>query len=132
ESIKQNQQSGTDRVINDYNFSGALVSSFRVHMTSPVDLLEVNSIWEYDHMGRKTKSRLNINSIDYILSALEYTETGQLYRKKLHSEDDIHYIENISYTYNPRGWLKEINSEHLKEKLYYETAPLSGITPNYN
>jgi RHS repeat-associated protein len=133
EKVDQNHLGGADRYVNDYYFTGELKQSTRTHSSSSVGSLAIVNEYKYDHAGRKKQTWQRTGSGNNILlSAFDYNEVGQLRQKKLHSEDGANFIEPITYSYNPRGWLAGISSSKMAESLYYESAPFSGVTPNYN
>src|SRR5690606_41476971 len=50
-----------------------------------------------------------------LLSRNEYNELGQVIAKKLHSEEEYTYAQQVDYRYNIRGWLTRINDSDLNE-----------------
>ena len=68
------------------------------------DSLVLQSSINYDLQGRKTSSTVQINNNNPITTdSLQYNELGQLKNKSLHQQNN-NVLENIAYTYNPRGW----------------------------
>jgi RHS repeat-associated protein len=135
ETIAQNNISGTDRVVNEYNFTGQLVKATRTHISSTLANLVIVNENTYDHMGRKLRSLQKTGSSDkVVISKLEYNEIGQLKTKSLHgviSGADTTYMQPINYTYNPRGWLKSSSAPLFAMQLNYQDAD-HGITQQYN
>jgi len=63
ESLAQNHIGGTDRIVNGYNFNGAITSSVRTHSSSTVSSLVISNNYTYDHRGRKLASLIPENGI---------------------------------------------------------------------
>lgn len=103
---------------------------------------------DYDHMGRLVKEWQKVNTdAEVLLAQFNYNELGQLIEKNLHSENSgSTYLQSIDYTYNIRGWLKDINNANfdgtennnndandlLSIALRYEQTTSSMFTPKYN
>lgn len=118
-----NHLNGTDVVDNTWNFDGSLKASIRSHIANGSTTIIANR-FEYDHVGRKIASFSKINSQDEVtLSHLVYNELGQLQDKKLHNE-----MQNSSFTYNERGWMKTSTSNEFSMVLKYNDSSL----PQYN
>ncbi|MBB2145786.1 RHS repeat-associated core domain-containing protein [Pedobacter sp. LMG 31464] len=119
----ENHLGGTDVVDNNYNFAGELTASTRTHTANSVTTTIANT-FTYDHMGRKISTKENINSQGEVtLNRLVYNEIGQLINKKLHNE-----LQNTSYAYNERGWLKSSTSDQFSIALSYN----DGTLPQFN
>ncbi len=128
ESIAQNHVGGTDRVVNTYNFSGAITNSVRTHNSSTVSNLVITNAYTYDHMGRKkqTHQQTGVGNANVLLSDLQYNETGLLLNKQLHGN-----LQDIAYTYNERGWLNSQGSTLFSQTLRYAN-PALGATAQFN
>lgn len=121
-----------DRDTIAYNFNDQITRSARVHYVhSGTDTSRVETIvtdYEYDHMGRKTRTLMAVakNSTalpaSVVLNRLEYNEVGQLRKKGLHSTDGTNFLQDITYTYNERGWLRNLSSALFQEQLQYNTV----------
>jgi RHS repeat-associated protein len=125
QSKQVNQLGGTDVTDLTYNFSGQILTSTRNHTVSGVTTM-IYLTYEYDHMGRKTKTYQKIGnsgSTQVLLSQLVYNEIGQLKDKQLNNGGNT-----ISYTYNERGWLRTSNATGFTMELKYN----NGTTPQYN
>lgn len=85
-------------------------------------------------MGRKVKTWEQITNggqtadTRTLISQMDYNETGQLWKKHLHSTDSVNFRQDITYAYNERGWLKTNSSPLFAEELRYNT----GATKYYN
>ena len=123
ESVSDNHLSGTDRVVNTWNFNDELTGSIRTHSTSGGSATIANR-YEYDHMGRKLKTYEQINSdAEVLLSELAYNEIGQVYTKSLHNS-----LQTVTHNYNSRGWLTDKSAPLFAMQLKYT----SGTYPRYN
>jgi len=123
ETIGGNHLSGTDRVVNAYNFAGELTSSTRTHVSGSSTTTIANA-YLYDHVGRKLGTTSNINGqpLATVLNRMEYNEVGQLKQKHLHSSDGgITFMQSTKFAYNERGWLKNSSSPQYSVKLGYDT-----------
>lgn len=130
QSKSENHLGGTEVVDNTYNFASELTASTRVHTSSAAGTTTIANTYMYDHVGRKLATRESINGQpEVVLSKLEYNELGQLFNKNLHSNDGGNsFLQNTSYAYNERGWLKNITSGQFSMQLKYN----DGGTPQYN
>ena len=133
-TYKQHYQSGAadpanyDEVSNVYNFAGELLNSTRAHRNGGT-VTTIANTYEYDHMGRKKLVKEKINSDpEVVLSRLAYNEVGQLLKKELHSTDGTAFLQNSTYAYNERGWLKTGTSTQFSMLLKYD----DGTAPQYN
>ncbi|MBB5622753.1 RHS repeat-associated protein [Pedobacter cryoconitis] len=119
----QNHLDGKDIIDNTYNFAGELTASTRSHTGSSTGVAtNIANRYFYDHMGRKIATLENINGQgEVVLSKLDYTETGQLVNKQLHSVNNGgSYLQQTSYAYNERGWLSKSLSNEFNLQLKYE------------
>jgi len=114
ESVSENHIGGFDRVQNSYSFTGDLLNSTRDH-TSSYDQVKATTAYAYDHMGRRKHIKENINNNSpVVLANFDYTETGQMLSHRMGNYTDYNntifspqnFLQNISYLYNERGWLK--------------------------
>jgi len=124
ESVAQNHLGGMDRTVNEYSFTDQLTKSTRTHSSTTVASLPIVSSYSYDHRGRLTETRKQINNgPEVVLSKQEYSPTGQLITRRLHNQ-----AQATGYTYNSRGWLKKQESTEFNMELKYD----DGTTPQYN
>jgi len=123
ESVSDNHLGGIDRVINSWNFADELTASTRTHTSSGGSVTIANR-YEYDHMGRKTKTYEQIGSdAEILLAELGYNELGQVYTKSLHNGS-----QTITHSYNSRGWLTGKSAPLFAMALKYT----DGTSPRYN
>lgn len=121
QSVSQNHLQGTDRVTNEYDFSGALIKSSRVHTPVVGTATTIITTNEYDHVGRLVQTKKKVNSqAEVIQSRLSYNEIGQLKTKSLHSENGgSNFMTSIAYAYNERGWQTRASAPQFTTQLNY-------------
>lgn len=147
QSIRDNHRGGTNRVTMKYDFLGNVVESKSTYLinSTTYSIQQFNS---YDHSNRLLMTKHSVNgSTPVIVAKNEYSETGQLVDKQLHSRDNgVTFKQSIDYRYNIRGWLTKINESDVAAVAAGETladyfgmelgynAAVSGITasPAYN
>ncbi len=114
ESQGINQTTAKDTIINQYDFSGKPIRNLVRHQNgrAPVQTHSVLSKMNYDAMGRMLTVYKNIDNAgtDQLISTNSYNELGQLQNKQLGNSP---YVDNMSYTYNIRGWLLTINKNFI-------------------
>jgi len=128
-----------DEISNTYNFSGSLTVSVRKHYVGAVESLFVKNEYTYDPQGRKIDTYQTTGSTSatlantpVLLARNEYNEIGQLLRKRLHSVNQgSSFAQDISYTYNERGWLKTQSAPLFAQSLKYQEE-IVGVIPQYN
>jgi RHS repeat-associated protein len=126
-----------DVVLNTYNFSDQLINANRRHFTTSsatTPRLTIVNQYFYDYLGRKiqTTEQLTNNAVTadirVTLSKIDYNEVGQLWKKSLHSTDNVNFKQVVTYAYNERGWLSNSSSDQFVLQLSYDT----GTIPQYN
>ncbi|MBB6499698.1 DUF6443 domain-containing protein [Pedobacter cryoconitis] len=127
---RENHLGGTDIVDNAYNFAGELTESTRNHTIKGQAATVIANRYFYDHIGRKIATSESINGQpEIVLNKLDYTETGQVVTKQLHSTDNGgSYLQTITYGYNERGWLNKSASDLFNMQLKYN----EGDKPQWN
>ena len=125
----ENHLGGKDIIDNTYNFAGELTVSNRSHTTKG-NAITIANRYFYDHMGRKIATTENINGqTEVVLNKLDYTETGQLLSKQLHSTNNGgSYLQQTIYSYNERGWLTKSMGDQFNLQLKYN----DGDVPQWN
>ena len=115
QSISSNHLGGYETVCTNYSFTNQAVWSKKIHTRPDQSTIEETFIYAYDHADRPTTTTYQLNNNDpVILSKNYYDDLGRLKEKALHDER-----EQISYEYNIRSWLKNIDSTPYKETLHY-------------
>jgi RHS repeat-associated protein len=126
-----------DQITTTYNFTNQPTTVTRKHWNTAstnYPLVTVANTYLYDHMGRKLKTWEQITNgnsaptTKTLISKIDYNEIGQVLTKHLHSTDSVNFYQNISYTYNERGWLLGSSAPLFAMQLYYNT----GTYPQYN
>ncbi|RZK25652.1 MAG: hypothetical protein EOO43_04950 [Flavobacterium sp.] len=134
-TIKQHYKGGSistnnfDVTNNTYDYTGLVVEKIRRHYVSGVENLFVKNSFKYDAWGRivdtyqtTSKSINTSQNIPVLLSRIEYNEIGQISRKRLHSTNSgSTFAQDILYSYNERGWLKNQESPLFNLTLNYES-----------
>jgi len=137
QSITENHLDGTDRISNEYDFTGKVLKTKRVH-TSSLDGFTSLETFEYDHAGRLLKTYHSMDGADNVLIAENsYNEIGELIERN-HYAPNGQKLQSVDFKYNIRGWLTGINNTELDDgendlfgmDLYYNNAPsVNGQTP---
>ena len=120
QTLSDNLQNGEDVLTTRYDFTGKVLSSYLLHRnpasgtTPQTRVLTKNT---YDAAGRLTEVRKQINDntgLERIVARMEYDELGQLKTRKLGSANNgTSYLDQLSYEYSIRGWLRSINKSFL-------------------
>ncbi|SDP85832.1 RHS repeat-associated core domain-containing protein [Mucilaginibacter sp. OK268] len=135
-----------DVITTGYDFTNAVTSTTRQHYNATNTtnaVLTIANLYYYDHMGRKVQTKEQINGgTTVLLSQTDYNEIGQLKTKHLHSTNNgSSFLQNISYAYNERGWLSQVNDPSVApaaDKLFsmalnYNTpVPAHNVSSQYN
>ena len=117
--IGDHHAGGTDQMSTRYSFDGKLLETDLLHENSIApsgqQALRINKRYQYDHVGRPTRSYAQVNNgAEVLLTASAYNELGELIEKNLHSQDGgNNYLQSIDYRYNIRGWLTHLNNADL-------------------
>ncbi|GAA3608228.1 DUF6443 domain-containing protein [Flavivirga amylovorans] len=124
----------TDRTESKYDFTGRVIFSETEH-TKNGTTVKTKDNFIYDHMGRLTKQSQIINNVagEEVIVKNTYDELGQLISKGVGGKKTApKRLQNIDYTYNIRGWLKQINDtdwlgkDLFAFKINYNTVTYSG------
>ena len=142
-SFQQHYKGGTvdpgnyDEISNSYSFTNEVLNTTRKHYVGGTENLYVYNLFTYDNVGRRVESwqKTGDNSTTVnplvLLSRNNYNEIGQLLKKQLHSTDGLNFLQNSSYSYNDRGWLKESRSTEFSYQLNYNEA-IGTASPQFN
>ncbi len=96
---------GTDQMVYTYNHRNQLEDVSRTTH-------EGKSIYRdyvYDHGGRLLSINMNIDGDTEVLSVAEYNERDWMIKDNLGGNAG-NYLQEVSYGYNSRGWLKKIGT----------------------
>ena len=113
-----NYKGGQDTLINRYNFTGQVITSYLAHAdpAAPTNNnTRIKTNLNYDHANRLLQVYKTINDADStkrLLAQHVYDQLGQLKQKQLGQLPDNSFLETQDYSYNIRGWLKGINKDY--------------------
>lgn len=144
-SIKQHYKNAAvsntsyDDVSSTYSFTDEVLTNTRRHYVDSTEQLYVANRFTYDHQGRpkdiyqKTGDNVSTTNAEILLSRKIYNEIGQLTSKQLYSANLITpvFAQTITYTYNPRGWLKSQTAPLFTQNLKYEDV-IAGVVSQFN
>ncbi len=101
----------TDIVENVLDFTGAVDKTMTSHTKGSVNVI-TEDVMTYDHMGRLTKQTQELDNTDVFEVIVEntYDDLGQLESKDVGGQTTQNRLQTVDYTYNIRGWLKQINN----------------------
>ncbi len=101
----------TDIVENVLDFTGAVDKTMTSHTKGSVNVI-TEDVMTYDHMGRLTKQTQELDNTDVLEVIVEntYDDLGQLESKDVGGQTTQSRLQTVDYTYNIRGWLKQINN----------------------
>lgn len=134
---KNNYLATTDVVKSTLDFTGKIHKKTSTHDKTGKSTITIADTFYFDHVGRLLKQSQAING-----AALEtivhntYDALGQLTTKKV-GNTDTKPLQTVDYTYNVRGWLKQINNpttlgtDLFAFKLNYNTTS-HGSTALFN
>lgn len=127
----------TDKVKNKLNFTGTVLKTETFHKKGTAPAIVIIDNFTYDHVNRLKSHTQSINgSSPEMIADNSYDELGQLTGKGVGNiASSTTRLQDISYSYNVRGWLKTINDINSNNKLFnfklsYD-QPTTG-TPLYN
>ncbi len=103
--------STTDIVQNQLDFTGAVTKTETAHTKGTTNVI-TEDLFTYDHVGRLTKQTQELNNTNVLEVIVEnnYDDLGQLESKEVGGKSTQSRLQTINYTYNVRGWLKQINN----------------------
>ena len=127
----------TDIVSHEVDFRGNILQTQTRHQKSGNSDIVITDTFTYDYLKRLKKHTQSINGGDEeLIAANEYDELGQLTVKKV-GNTSTSPLQEVTYDYNVRGWLKEINdpvslgSDLFSFAINYNTTQHGG-TKLYN
>ncbi len=126
QQISNNHLYGYEKEYYAYSFTGQVMQSLLEH-TTPQHTITERYRHTYDHAGRLIDTWYRIDNEPEILqTSLGYDDLGRLKTKNLHNR-----MDSVTYSYNIRNWLKNIQSRPFNEELFYQESG-AGRTPCYN
>ncbi|GAA4304542.1 hypothetical protein GCM10023163_28790 [Aestuariibaculum suncheonense] len=128
----------TDIVKSTLGFTGEPTSTTTTHKRGSGSTMTIVDTFTYDHMGRMLTQKQKINSLaEELIVQNSYDDLGQLESKGVGGKVTQSRLQTVDYTYNVRGWLKQINNpsslgnDLFGFKINYNTVSHLG-TPLYN
>jgi len=115
-----------DYVTNEIDFIGNITASQSEHIKINQPTIITTDGFTYDHQNRLVKQIQEVNSGGWeVIMNNEYDALGQLITKNV-GNSLISPLQTVDYSYNIRGWLKQINDvANLNNDLF-------GFKLNYN
>ncbi|WP_299118108.1 RHS repeat domain-containing protein, partial [uncultured Winogradskyella sp.] len=116
-----------DEVKSQLAFDGTVTETTTTHSRTGFSTITTVDVFSYDHMNRLIDQQQSINSgTAEVIVENTYDELGQLESKGVGGTTAQSRLQTVDYTYNIRGWLKEINDvANLGTDLF-------GFKINYN
>ncbi len=123
----------TDKVKSKLDFTGAVDETTTTHAKTGQSTITTIDYFIYDDAGRLVTQKQKINSLaEETIVQNNYDDLGQLISKGVGGKTTQGRLQNVDYTYNIRGWLKQINnpttlgSDLFSFKLNYNTNDHGG------
>lgn len=92
------------------DFAGKVLESTMTHKKDSEALITVVSVFSYDHYNRLLFQKQTVNNqAQEVIVSNVYDNLGQLMSKAVGGKTTQSRLQNVDYTYNIRGWLKNIN-----------------------
>ncbi|KRD05420.1 hypothetical protein ASE21_20910 [Flavobacterium sp. Root901] len=109
------------------DFGGKILETTSTHKKGTDALITIVDSYSYDHAGRVlTQSQSINNQTKEIIANNTYDKLGQLISKGVGGKINQSRLQNVTYNYNIRGWLKGINN------IYAIGTNLFAFQINYN
>lgn len=127
-----------------FNFASEIIETTRYHQKVGHQAIETINSFTYDHAGRLlTQTQTINNSTPELIVNNHYNELGQLVTKNVGGDVDVlpeqsNGLQSIDYSYNIRGWLKQINdvdqlgNDLFGFKINYNTTEIDNSKALYN
>jgi len=120
----------TDTVKTELDFTGTVTKTESLHSKVGHSPITITDRFTYDHANRLITQKQEIaGEPEELIVKNEYDELGQLWAKGVGSIE-ASPLQTVDYTYNIRGWLKQINdptaigNDLFSFKINYNTAEL--------
>ncbi|MCI5058228.1 MAG: RHS repeat-associated core domain-containing protein, partial [Flavobacteriales bacterium] len=113
QEVSKNHTGEEDQIEREFNHAGWLLKERTKHRVNFAQTSSSVLLKEYTHdiNGRVKNTAITINGVRRVISNKEYDENDRLQTKNLGwSKHNQKFLQNISYAYNIRGKLKQINS----------------------
>jgi RHS repeat-associated protein len=123
----ENHKGGTEISTVMYNFSGAVLSTYRYHknpgLANTVVTIRTENVFDvWNRLVRVEKVINDELSKKFVVLENEYFPNGELKKKKLGKERNINgsfsqnALEDLNYSHNIRGWLKGVNADVVEQE----------------
>ncbi|GHU89921.1 hypothetical protein FACS1894155_07600 [Bacteroidia bacterium] len=123
----RNHLDGTDCEFYSFNFNSQPLKRQVTHNHPNQSPLTEVYTYTYDHEGRSLQTTHQINGgTTKTIAAIGYDELGRMTSK------NTGQIENVTFEYNIRGWLRKIEGNKFSENIRYTTHPHYGAVSNFN
>ncbi len=124
----------TDKIKSQLDFTGQVLETTTTHAKTGKSTITTVDTFTYDPMNRLVAQKNKINSFDQeTIVENTYDELGQLITKGVGGKtSNANRLQDVNYTYNIRGWLKQINNtaslggDLFAFKINYNTVNHSG------
>ena len=102
----------TDKVKSELGFDGRVTRVTTTHQKGLAPIITTEEIYEYDHQNRLETHKQSINGATNpeVIVSNQYDELGQLESKGVGGKATQSRLQTVDYSYNIRGWLKQINN----------------------
>ncbi|MCL6294916.1 DUF6443 domain-containing protein [Jejuia spongiicola] len=101
----------TDKVKSKLDFTGTVDETTTTHAKTGQSTITTIDYFTYDDAGRLITQKQKINSLaEETIVQNNYDDLGQLISKGVGGKTTQGRLQNVDYTYNIRGWLKQINN----------------------
>jgi RHS repeat-associated protein len=108
---RNNYLDATSSVKTQLDFGGKTLETISTHKKGTDPLITFVDTYTYDHAGRLLTQKQTINSqTPEVIASNTYDNLGQLITKSVGGKTTQSRLQNVDYTYNIRGWLKNINN----------------------
>ena len=128
-----NVSGGEDIVVNQYDFSGKVLSTYTKHQKPSSTTINILTKIGYDNGGRVLNIKKSVNgSLDKLIAQNSYDELGKLKKKELGQTANSSFLETLDYAYNIRGWLSSVNKDFATNSGLNGNNRYFGIELSYN
>jgi RHS repeat-associated protein len=115
QTITEHHFGKTDRLTNEYDFTGQVLKSVLVHSYPSRPDIRITQRFDYDPSGRVLIAWHKVNSNAEIeMASYEYNELGQAVKKKIHTTTSAS-LQAVDYKYDIQGRLAKVNLEPGEE-----------------
>jgi RHS repeat-associated protein len=112
-----------------FDFRGNVIETKTTHRKVGQNAIEIYDTFTYDHMQRIKTHKQRIGDHTEVIAENRYDELGRLEQKSVGGNETVtNRLQNIDYSYNVRGWLKDVNDP----KKLNATNDLFGFAIDYN